>query len=341
MTRELGNTLYVLTQGAYIHLDHGTVRVEVEGRSVLQVPLHHLEGLAVFGNVLLSPFLIRACSLEGKAIAWFDEHGHFHGRLSGPTSGNVLLRVAQYENLKTPERVLYLARQFVAGKIRNSRTVLQRAARESADPESELDKAVKALGDGLRELDRATSVDEVRGIEGQCAAAYFGGLGLMIREGTGFEFGRRVRRPPRDPVNSLLSFAYTLLTHECAAALEGVGLDPQVGYLHSLRPGRPALALDLVEELRPVVADRLVLSLINRMQLTPRDFVERPGGAVVLTDTARRTFLAAYQQRKREEVTHPLLQEQVPMGLVPHVQARLIARYLRGDTEQYRPFLIR
>ena len=331
----------MLTQGAYVHLDHDTVRVEIRDQPGLQVPLHHLEGLVVFGNVLLSPFLIHRFAGEGKAIVWFDEHGRFEGRLVGPTSGNVLLRKAQYEMLDEPGKLLYLARQFVSGKIRNSRTVLQRAARESPARAVELGEAVKTLGQALRELERATTLDEVRGIEGQSAATYFAALSAMIRPETGFHFEKRIRRPPRDPVNSLLSFAYALLTNDCSAALEGVGLDPQVGYLHTLRPGRPALALDLVEELRPILADRLALTLINRMQVTQEDFVVRPGGAVVLTDAGRRKFLAAYQKRRREEVTHPMLRQQVPLGLVPHVQARLLARYVRGDAASYLPFLVR
>lgn len=336
------NTLYVQTQGAYIHLYHDTVRVEVEGKVKLQVPLHHLGGVVVFGNVLLSPFLIQRFAEEGRSVAWFSASGRFVGRLHGPTSGNVLLRRAQHEVLSDPARTLHLARCIVAGKLKNSRQVLLRGLRDLADPVPAIEEAVRELQRLLEELKRASSLDAVRGVEGRGAHVYFAALGHLIRgDGDVFVWTGRSRRPPRDPVNALLSFAYTLLVSDCVVACEGVGLDPQVGYLHTLRPGRPALALDLAEEFRSVVADRLVLSLINRRQVQRGDFDVRPGGAVVLTEAARRVFLEAYQRRKKEEVTHPLLGQRVPVGLLAHVQARLLARFLRGDIPDYIPYGIR
>lgn len=342
MTHTLLNTLYVQTQGAYLHLYQDTVRVEVEGRVRLQVPVHHLGGVVVFGNVLLSPFLIQRFAEEGRSVAWFSPSGRFVGRLHGPTSGNVLLRRAQHEALTDPVRTLDIARRIVAGKIKNSRQVLLRGMRDLGDPIPAIEDTVNQLQGLLGEVNRTPTLDAVRGVEGRAAHLYFTALGHLIRDdGEAFVWTGRTRRPPRDPVNALLSFAYALLVGDCVAACEGVGLDPQVGYLHTLRPGRPALALDLAEEFRSAIADRLVLSLINRRQVQKGDFEVRPGGAVVLTEGARRVFLEAYQRRKQEEVTHPVLQQRVPVGLLPHVQARLLARFLRGDAPDYVPYAIR
>lgn len=339
---QLLNTLYVQTQGAYLHLHQETLRVEIDGNVRLQIPLHHLGGLAVFGNVLLSPFLIQRFAEDGRSITWFTQSGRFVARLQGPTSGNVLLRRAQHEVLSDLRRTVQLARQIVAGKIKNSRQVLLRGLREHREAVKEIQEAVRQLQRSLQELEKAESLDVIRGVEGQAASVYFAALGYLIRgKDDAFTWNGRNRRPPRDPINALLSFAYALLVSECIAACEGVGLDPQIGYLHALRPGRPALALDLAEEFRSVWADRLVLALINRRQIQSDDFEVRPGGAVILKDKARRTFLEAYQRRKQEEVTHPVLQQRVPVGLLPHVQARLLARFLRGDVSDYVPYSIR
>lgn len=342
MIAQLLNTMYVQTQGAYLHLHQETLRVEIEGAVHLQVPLHHLGAVAVFGNVMLSPFLIHRCAEDGRSITWFSQSGRFAARLQGPTSGNVLLRRAQHEVLGNPERTTRVASRFVAGKIKNSRQVLLRGMRELGRPVLEIQQAVQQLQDLLRDLEKAQDLDVIRGVEGQAAAVYFPALGHLVRgDGAAFSWRGRTRRPPRDPVNALLSFAYTLLISDCVSACEGVGLDPQVGYLHTLRPGRPALALDLAEEFRSALADRLVLALINRRQIRPDDFELRPGGAVILKDGARRTFLEAYQRRKQEEVSHPVLRQRVPVGLLPHVQARLLARFLRGDAPDYVPYAIR
>lgn len=341
MIRQLLNTLFVQSQGAYLRLDHETLKLEVEREVKLQVPLHHLGGMVLFGNVLVSPFLLHRFAADGRSIVWLGTTGKFKGRLAGPTSGNVLLRRAQYEALNDPHRVTAIARSIVAGKVRNTRSIVQRAARESVSSEDKalLEETSRALGSVLKALRRAYGLTEVRGLEGQAGRVYFETLSKMVRNGReDYAFSGRNRRPPRDRMNALISFVYMLVLSDCVSACEGVGLDPQFGYLHALRSGRPSLALDLMEELRPILSDRLALSLINRRQLRPKDFDERTGGAVHLNDAGRKTVLVAYQKRKQEEVGHPVLGQQVPLGLVPHVQARLLARHLRGDTELYAPF---
>jgi CRISP-associated protein Cas1 len=342
--RELLNTLYVQTQGSYLRLDHETLKIDVEGKTAAQIPLHHLGGLVVFGNVLLSPFLIHRCAEDGRSIVWLTQSGRFKARLFAPTSGNVLLRRAQHAALDGAERTLAVARYMVAGKLQNARTTLLRAAREAASPENEaaLRAAAHIHAQTIVRLPRLRHLDEVRGAEGDAAKTYFAVFDRMIRTNKDtFVFSGRNRRPPRDPVNALLSFVYGMLRNECTSALEGVGLDPQVGFLHALRPGRPALALDLMEELRAPLADRFALTLINLGQVKPDGFVVRPGGAVELTEETRKTIVVAYQKRKQDEVTHPVLKKPLPLGLVPHLQARLLARHLRGDVPHYQPFLYR
>ena len=338
MTTQLLNTLYVQTQGTYLRLEGETLRAEVETELKLQVPLHHLGALVVFGNVLLSPFLLKRCAEDGRAVVWLSRGGRFVGRLSGPVSGNVLLRAAQHAALADPDRTAAVAREIVVGKIRAQRAVLVRAARD-ADPADAT--ALRAAADALARARAAArqsgDVDAARGEEGQAAAVYFEVFPRLIRA-PDLPFEGRSRRPPRDAVNALLSFLYTLVRGDCAAALESVGLDPQVGFLHVLRPGRPALALDLMEESRPAVADRLALALVNRRQITPAHFEPRPGGAVYLNEEGRRTVLTAYQERKQAPKKHRLFKEPVPAGLIPFVQARLLARHLRGDLPRYPPY---
>lgn len=342
--KQLLNTLYIQTQGTYVRLDHDTLKLEVERTKTFQMPLHHLGSIVVFGNVLLSPFLIHRCAEDGRDLVWLSEHGRFKARLSGRTTGNVLLRRSQHSALDNADLTLLIARHVVAGKLQNARTVLMRAAREAVDDSdrSALSAAAKIHAESIGNTKKAVDLDKLRGIEGYAAKAYFAAFTHMVRlNRPAFTFTERSRRPPRDPINALLSFAYTLLVGECIAACEGVGLDPQIGFLHALRPGRPALALDLMEELRTVLADRLVLTLINRGQLKPDDFIDRPGGAIHLTEDARKTMLAAYQKRKQEEVVHPIVGAKVPLGLIAHVQARLLARHLRGDVPSYQPFILR
>lgn len=341
---ELLNVLYVQTQGALLHLEHDTVRVEIEHETRLRLPLLRLGGIVAFGQVSLTPFLIQRCAEDGRSIVWLDRHGRFKGRLEGPTRGNVLLRRAQHLALSDPIRVSHIARQIAAGKIHNTRQVLLRAAREARNrsDQASLGEVAARLGEILVALRGIADLDEIRGAEGEAARAYFDVFDHMIvSNGEAFSLAGRNRRPPRDRINATLSFLYALLQSECASAAEGVGLDPQVGFFHSLRPGRPALALDLMEELRPILADRLALTLVNRQQLRPEHFEESPGGAVLLNEEGRRTVITAYQRRKEEELEHRALGQRLPLGLVPHVQARLLARHLRGDLNDYPPFVYR
>ena len=340
--RHLLNTLYVMTQGAYLHLEGETLVVEIERQKRLQVPLHHLGSVVIFGDIMVSPAALHRCADDGRGVVFLDRSGRFKARLEGPLSGNILLRQAQHRAAAT--QALELARAFVAGKLRNARQIVLRGARDSGNESDReaLRQSGRLLAGHIRRLPGATTLDEARGEEGDGARVYFSAVRHLIRADARevFPFERRSRRPPLDRFNALISFLYTLLVHDCRTAVEGVGLDSQLGFLHAVRPGRPALALDLMEEFRSL-ADRLALTLINRGQLTGKDFEPRPGGAVYLSETGRKTVLAAYQQRKQEEISHALLQQPVPVGLLPHVQARLLARVLRGDMEGYLPFLIR
>ena len=340
---ELLNTLYVLTPGASLHLDHDAVRVVIDGEMHLRAPLVRLDSIVVFGPIPVSPLLIHRCADDGRTISFMSSGGRFKARLEGPVRGNVLLRRSQHLALDTQGWPSRIGRQFVAAKIQNSRLVLLRGARDSTGEPSELLRhAAGKLACILHSLHTTEGLDLVRGAEGEAARIYFQAFNSLIRaEREAFTFERRSRRPPRDRTNALLSFLYALVREECAGALEGVGLDPQVGYLHALRPGRPALALDLMEELRPLVADRLAVTLINRRQLRASNFDVSPGGAVRLTDEGRRKVLSAYQERKKRTVTHRLLRQKVSLGLVPHVQARLLARHLRGDLAHYPSYVAR
>ena len=334
---ELLNTLYVQAPGASLHLDHDAVRIVVDGEARLRTPLMRLETIVVFGPVSVSTQLVHRCADDGRALVFLTTGGRFKARIEGPVRGNVLLRRGQHLALDDAVRTTRIARQFVAAKVQNSRLVLMRGAREGNEKAAEvLRPAAAGLADILKNVHDLEGLDHVRGAEGEAARIYFQAFNSLIRPGTeGFSFDRRSRRPPRDRVNSLLSFLYSLVRGECHSALEGVGLDPQVGYLHALRPGRPALALDLMEELRPLVADRLAVTLINRRQLRADSFEELPGGAVQLTEEGRRTVLSEYQERKKRPVQHRLLRQKVATGLIPHVQARLLARHLRGDLAHY------
>ena len=342
--RQLLNTLYVTKPRAYLHLDHDTVRVEVERQLQLQAPLLQLGGIVCFGDVLISPALLHRCAEDGRSVVLLDANGRFKARIEGPTSGNVLLRRAQHLALSDPARRIEIARAMLAGKLRNARFVLQRAAREArtVDETEVLTIAAAVQLTVLQRLPLRDDLDLLRGDEGDAARSYFQAFRYMVREDReSFGIEERSRRPPRDRMNAVLSFLYTLLRSECVAALEGVGLDPQVGFLHALRPGRPALALDLMEELRPVNADRLALTLVNRSQLRAQDFTEHDGGAVYLNDEGRRAVILAYQKRKEEEVEHRILGGKTPVGLIPHLQARVLARYLRNDLPHYVPYVAR
>ena len=340
--KRLLNTLFVTTQGAYLCHEGESVLVKVEKETRLRVPLHMLGGIICFGQVACSQPLMGLCGERGVLISFLTEHGRFLARIQGPVSGNVLLRREQYRRAERPDAATAIARAIVVGKVANCRTVLQRALRDHADKDGqeEIDSASRRLGHLLKELEEPSSVDTLRGKEGDAANTYFGVFNhLITAQKEVFFFHARSRRPPLDNVNALLSFLYTLLVHDASAALESVGLDPQVGFLHAERPGRPSLALDMIEEFRPFLADRLALSLVNLRQLQGKDFERTESGAVTMSDAARKELLTAYQKRKQEEIQHPFLDETVSVGLLFYAQALLMARHLRGDLDGYPPFI--
>jgi CRISPR-associated protein Cas1 len=343
--QQILNTLYVMTPNAYVHLENDTLRIDVEREKKMQVPLHHLGSVVCFGNVMLSPALMHRCADDGISLVLLDGNGRFKARLEGRVSGNILLRQAQHRAASDAGIVLDAARAVIAGKLRNCRQVLLRGARETSDPSDQatLGEGAEYLAQSVRTAGVAGDLDALRGIEGDAARNYFACVGCLIRKDLREDFAMngRTRRPPLDRFNALLSFLYSMLMNDCRSALESVGLDPQLGFLHAVRPGRAALALDLMEEFRPVLADRLVLSLINRGQIEAQDFEMREGGAVTLQDDARKAVVVAYQERKQEELTHLLLDRKVPIGLLPLLQARFIARTIRGEMEGYVPFLVR
>ena len=339
----LQNTLYVMTPQAYAHLENSTVRIDVDREKKLQVPLHHLSGLVTFGNVMVSPALMHRLADEGKSLVLLDEHGRFKARLEGPVSGNILLRQAQHKAAGDPSATLEHARACIAGKLKNSRVTLQRGAREAGDAEesASLGRTADNLAASLRAAAVANTLDELRGVEGEAARGYFAALNLIVKPQmrTSFALDGRTRRPPLDRFNALISFLYAMLMNDCRSALESVGLDPQLGFLHAVRPGRAALALDMQEEFRSILADRLALTLINRGQLAADDFETREGGDIMLGEQGRRAVVTAWQERKQEEITHPLLESKMPIGLLPLVQARFMARTIRGEMEGYLPFI--
>jgi CRISPR-associated protein Cas1 len=340
--KKLLNTLYVTTEGASLRKDGENVVAEVNGAERVRVPFHMLTSVVTVGATYISPPLIGALARGGITLVLLDRHGRFEARVEGPVHGNVLLRRAQYRAAEQPDDIV---RGIVCAKVANQRAVLKRALRDYADEYSpERRAAIESAAERLRRiLHRVAFLNEraevMRGAEGEAANAYFAVFDHLIRSpDPDIRFRGRSRRPPLDPVNALLSFLYTLLTHDCRSAAEGVGLDPAVGFLHRERPGRPSLALDLMEELRPVLADRLALSLFNRRQLHGNDFETRDAGSVLLSDEARKVVLTAWQERKKEERRHPFLDETAPLGLVPHLQAQLLARHLRGDLDVYPPW---
>ncbi|WP_444461669.1 type I-C CRISPR-associated endonuclease Cas1c [Rhodobacter capsulatus] len=340
--KKLLNTVYVTTEGAALRLEGETLVAEIEGADKTRVPLHMLASVVVFGPVLLTPALIAACAERGITLALMGRNGRFQARVEGPVSGNVLLRREQYRRADSPEEIV---RSFVLGKVSNQRAVIRRALRDYGDDmappaRAALETATDRMAQILRRVQLTdASVEAMRGSEGEAANLYFAVFDHLIRSPDAeLRWTLRSRRPPLDPMNALVSFLYTLLTHDCRSACEAVGLDPAVGFLHRDRPGRPSLALDLMEELRAPLADRLALSLVNRRQLRAADFRQMEGGAVLLTDDARRSVLTAWQDRKREERLHPFLQEKAPFGLVPFLQAQMLARHLRGDIDAYPPW---
>ena len=340
--KKLLNTLYVTTEGASLRKDGENLVADVEREEKARIPLHMLGSVVVFGGSHLSPALMQACAAAGITMVLLDRVGRFQARIEGPVTGNVLLRRAQYRMSDKPEDIV---RSLVLGKVSNQRSVLMRALRDygneyTAEDKQAIDTTVDRLARILRRVALSDeTLDALRGSEGEAAYLYFSVFDHLIRSpDPEMRWKSRSRRPPLDPVNALLSFLYTLLTHDCRSAAESVGLDPAVGFLHRDRPGRPSLALDLMEELRPVFADRLALSLVNRRQLRAKDFETRDGGAVMMSDDARKTVLTAWQERKKEERTHPFLEEKAPLGLVPYLQAQMLARHFRGDLDAYPPW---
>ncbi|WP_029060028.1 type I-C CRISPR-associated endonuclease Cas1c [Stappia stellulata] len=340
--KKLLNTVYITTEGASLRKDGENLVAEVDGMERARVPFHMLASVVVFGAIYLSPALIGACAAAGITLVLLERNGRFLARIEGPVSGNVLLRRAQYRASDAP---LEIVRSIVAGKIANQRSVLMRAMRDYRDEfaQQSLAQIREATDRMARIVRRAEAADEtveqLRGSEGEAANLYFSVFNHLIRSpDPEIRWTGRTRRPPLDPVNAVLSFLYTLLTHDCRSACESNGLDPSVGFLHRDRPGRPSLALDLMEELRPVLADRLALSLFNRRQLRAEDFDVRDGGGVFLADDARKAVLTAWQERKKEERRHAFLGEKAPLGLVPYLQAQMLARHLRGDLDAYPPW---
>lgn len=340
--RKLLNTLYITTPESYLTKDGENVVIRVDDKEKFRMPIHNIEGIVCFGYMGASPALMHLCAERNVALSFLTEHGKFLCRVNGAVSGNVLLRRKQYRMADNAEQSVQLAKLFVAGKIANCRTVLQRSSREynSTDEPDNLNPAIQLLAVKQKQVLKTLSADVLRGVEGEAAQAYFGVFDQLIRaQKDNFFMNNRNRRPPKDNVNALLSFVYTLLMHEVRAALESVGLDPCVGFFHTDRPGRASLALDMMEEFRPYLADRLVLSLINRKQVNKRGFKGNEAGGILMTDDTRKEVLTAWQKRKQEEIQHPYLQIAIPVGLLPYSQAMLMARFIRGDIENYPVFV--
>lgn len=340
--KRLLNTLYVTTQGAYLHREGMSVTVSVDGEVRLRVPIHTLQSIVCFGRVSLSPPLMGLCAEHQVATSFLSYSGRFLARVEGPVSGNVLLRREQYRRADSPEESAKIAQALVIAKINNSRVVLQRALRSHAQERADgkLAGVVDHLAYLLKRLGAPQPLDTVRGIEGEAAQKYFEIFDRLITaQKDDFFFRERSRRPPLDSMNALLSFLYTMLTHDVTSALESVGLDPAVGFLHRDRPGRPGLALDIMEEFRPYFADRLALSLVNLKQVSGQGFEKTETGAVLMDEYTRKSVIAVYQNRKQEGIMHPFLREKIAVGLLPYSQALLLSRYLRGDIDGYPPFI--
>lgn len=340
--RKLLNTLYVTTQGSHLSCDGDTIRIEIEGELKLRIPVHTLDGVVCFGRVYCTPPMLELCAEHNVSLSYLTEHGRFRARLQGPVSGNVLLRREQYRRADDGDQSALIARAMVGAKIANARTVLQRSARDHAMPDSAdaLRKAADYLANVLRRFTDSTPLDILRGWEGEAAHAYFSAFAhMVVSQREDFPFHERNRRPPLDNMNALLSFLYTLLVHDVVSGLETVGLDPAVGFLHSGRPGRPSLALDMMEEFRPMLADRVALSLINRQQIRGSGFMRSETGAVMMDDKTRKEVIVTYQKRKAEEIYHPFLEERFAVGLLPYAQALLLARHLRGALDAYPAFV--
>lgn len=339
--RKLLNTIYITTPDSYISKDGENVVVSVKQQEVFRISVLNIEAIVTFGYMGASPGLMKLCTERGIGLTFLSPHGHFISRIQGQVHGNVLLRKAQYAMADNENFATEIARICIAGKIQNYRNILRRYERDYGEVD-EIENVVTSMDRAKRDVLKASSKEQLRGLEGDAANRYFSVLpNLIINQKTDFPFNGRNRRPPKDAVNAMLSLAYTLLTNDITSALEAVGLDPYVGFLHTIRPGRASLALDMVEELRAYLGDRFVLSLINRKQINSSDFLYQGEKGVILTENGRKMFLTAWQNRKKETVTHPFLQEKIPVGLIPHAQAMLLARYIRGDLDAYPVFIVK
>lgn len=339
--RKLLNTLYVTTPEAYLSKDGLNAVISVKQQEVFRIPIVNIEHIVTFGYMGASPGLMKLCADNGVSLTFLSPNGRFIGRFQGPVTGNVLLRTRQYRLASDPNYSLSLARILIAAKINNYRQILLRQLRDYGSNTS-IEEVERKLKNCKKLALKSASSDELRGHEGDAASAYFSVFSHLLRTSDPvFQFNGRNRRPPRDAVNCMLSFIYTLIANDCTSALESVGLDPYVGLFHTLRPGRPSLALDIMEEMRAYLGDRLVLSLINRRQVSGRDFISQGEDTVTTTEEGRKTILQAWQQRKKEIITHPFLNEKIQIGLLPYVQSQLLARTIRDSIEIYPPFLIK
>ena len=339
--RKLLNTLYVTTPEAYLSKDGTNVVISVRQQEVFRIPIINIEEIVTFGYMGASPGLMKLCSDNGVSLTFLSPQGRFVCRMQGQTKGNVLLRKKQYQLSENENASLHLSQLMIAGKIQNYRSILRRYIRDNGD-KREVMEVVNLLDLYKLESLRSSDMQTLRGIEGIAANRYFEIFPyLILQQKSDFPFNGRNRRPPKDAVNAMLSLAYTLITNEMTAALESVGLDPYVGFLHTLRPGRVSLALDMIEELRAYLADRFVLSLINKRQIAAKDFLYQGEEGVILKDDARRTFITAWQNRKKEEFIHPYLNQRIPIGLLPYCQAMLLARYMRNDIDDYPVFIVK
>lgn len=338
--RKLLNTLYVTTPEAYLYKDGLNVVVSAKQQELFRIPILNIESIVTFGYMGASPGLMKLCMDNNVSLTFLSPQGRFISRFQGATKGNVLLRTRQYGLSSDQGFSLHLSRLFIGGKIQNYRNILRRFIRDHG-MDTEVEKVVSRLDGTKRLLLGAQGADEIRGIEGEAATAYFSVFPrLILHQKDQFPFRGRNRRPPKDAVNAMLSFVYTLIANDVASALETVGLDPYVGFLHAIRPGRASLALDMMEELRAYLGDRLVLSLINRKQVTGKDFFSQADESVLMTDSCRKELVSSWQNRKKEMITHPYIGEKIPIGLLPYVQAMLMARYIRGEVDDYPVFLV-
>lgn len=338
--KKLLNTLYVTTPDSYLSKDGLNVVISVNQKEIFRIPIVNIEGIVTFGYIGASPGLMKLCAEYNVSLCFLSPHGKFIGRFQGPIKGNVLLRIKQWDFTKNEEFALEVSKLFIAGKIQNYRNILARFLRDNGNNEK-VKEVVSQLKYCKQKALASADLDYLRGVEGDAANRYFEVFSqLILHQKDDFIFTGRNRRPPKDAVNALLSFVYTLIASDMASALETVGLDPYIGFLHTLRPGRASLALDMMEELRAYLGDRLILSLINRKQLTIRDFIRQGEDGVVMTDNGRKIILTAWQSRKKETIIHPYLGEKIPIGLLPYVQAMLFARFIRGDLDNYPVFLI-